>query len=81
MTDRRLGSFDFKGWSVASPAASADRPYSVIELELNGDGTGTGNLSLAADVAFDETAGTVTLADHAGAPPLLMNVAREKQKP
>jgi hypothetical protein len=81
VTDRRLGSFDFKGWSVASPAVGGDRPYSVIELELNPDGTATGTFSLAADVALDETAGTVALAEHAGAPPLLTNVVHEKPKP
>jgi hypothetical protein len=77
VTDKRLGSYDFKGWSVASPAANSDAPYSVIELELNGSGTGTGNLSLAGEVVLDEEAGTVALNASAGAPSLLTNVKRE----
>jgi hypothetical protein len=79
VTDKRLGSYDFKGWSVASPAAGNDAPYSVIELELNGSGTGTGTLSLAGEIALDEEAGTVALKP--GAPSLLTNVKREAAKP
>lgn len=79
VTDKRLGSYDFKGWSVASPAAANDAPYSVIELEVNGSGTGTGTLSLAGEVVLDEEAGTVTL--ESGAPSLLTNVKREAEKP
>jgi hypothetical protein len=74
VTDKRLGSYDFKGWSVEGAAAGSDAPYSVIELELNGSGTGTGTLSLAGEVLLDEAAGTVTLK---GAPSLLTNVKRE----
>jgi hypothetical protein len=77
VTDRRLGSYDFKGWSVASPAANSAAPYSVIELELNGTGSGTGTLSFVGDVLLDEEAGTVRLNAGAGAPSLLTNVKRE----
>ncbi|HEY9183574.1 MAG TPA: hypothetical protein VIQ99_10260 [Gammaproteobacteria bacterium] len=76
VTDKRLGSFDFKGWSVASPAVSNEEPYSVIELYLNGSGAGTGTLSLVADVVLDETNGTVALQHGAGAPGLLASVQR-----
>jgi hypothetical protein len=79
VTDKRLGSYDFKGWSVASPAAGNDAPYSVIELDLNGSGTGTGTLSLAGEVVLDEAAGAVALKP--GAPSLLTNVKREAPKP
>ena len=75
VTDKRLGSYDFKGWSVASPAAGNGAPYSVIELDLNGSGTGTGTLSLAGEVVLDEKAGTVALKP--GAPSLLTNVNHE----
>jgi hypothetical protein len=75
VTDKRLGSHDFKGWSVTSAAAGSDVPYSVIALELNGSGTGTGTLSLAGEVLLDEAAGTVAL--KTGAPTLLTNVKRE----
>jgi hypothetical protein len=75
VTDKRLGSYDFKGWSVPSAAAGSDVPYSVIELELNGSGTGTGTLSLVGEVLLDEAAGTVALKP--GAPSLLADVKRE----
>ena len=74
VTDKRLGSYDFKGWSVAPPAAT-EVPYSVIELDLNSSGTGTGTLSLGAEVLLDEAAGAVALKP--GAPSLLTNVKRE----
>ncbi len=77
VTDKRIGSYDYKGWSVPSTSAAKDLPYSVIELYVNGSGTGTGNLSLAAEVQLDEQAGTVSLAGGAGATSLLTNVQRE----
>lgn len=76
VTDRRLGSFDFKGWAVAPPAVLNDLSYSVIELNLSGSGTGTGRASLAGKVLLDEQAGTVTL--DSGAPTLLTDVKREQ---
>lgn len=75
VTDKRLGSYDFKGWSAASPIANGGAPYSVIELDLSGSGTGTGTLSLVGEVVLDEHAGTVALKP--GAPSLLTNVKRE----
>lgn len=74
VTDKRLGSYDFKGWS-AGTAGSSDVPYSVIELELDSSGSGKGTLSLGGEVLLDEAAGTVAL--KAGAPSLLTNVKRE----
>ena len=73
VTDKRLGSYDFKGWSAAT-AGSNDRPYSVIELELDSSGTGTGTFSLGAEVLLDEAAGTVALKP--GGQTLLTNVKR-----
>jgi hypothetical protein len=81
VTDKPLGSYDFKGWSVASPAANDDAPYSVIELYLSDTGTGTGTLSLASDIVLDEAAGTVALQSAAGAPALLESVKREAAAP
>jgi hypothetical protein len=76
VTDKRLGSYDFKGWSVPGAAAGGDAPpYTVIELELSSSGTGTGAMSLAGEVLLDEAAGTVAL--QPGAPTLLTNVKRE----
>lgn len=80
VTDKRLGSYDFKGWSVASPAAQ-DAPYSVIELYLAGPAAGTGTLSLVADVTLDEQAGSVALKSGAQAPALLVNVNRAATSP
>ena len=79
VTDKRLGSYDFKGWAATSPSTPSSAPYSVIELDLNGSGTGTGNMSLAGEVMLDEAAGTVTL--KASGPSLLTDVKREAPKP
>ena len=79
VTDKRLGSYEFKGWSVASPLVGSDAPYSVIELDLNGSGAGTGRLSLAGEVLLDAEAGEVAL--QAGTPNLLTNVKREPGVP
>ena len=79
VTDKPLGSYDFKGWSVASPAVKNDAPYSVIELVLNGSGSGSGNLSLVGEVSLDEAAGAVTL--KSATPSLLTNVKREAATP
>ena len=81
VTDRRLGSRDYKGWSVPSPTANGDVPYSVIELDVGGSGTGSGNLSLAAEVMLDEAAGTVSLATSSGAMRVLTDVKRETATP
>jgi hypothetical protein len=75
VTDRRLGSYDFKGWTVASPAVNNDHTYSVIELSMSATGAGTGTMSLSGEVALDESAGTVAL-EGAGAPMLLADVER-----
>jgi hypothetical protein len=79
VTDRRLGSYDFKGWSVTSAAAQSDARYSVIELVISGSGTGTGTFSLSGEAVLDEAAGTVAL--HAAAPSLLTDVRREAATP
>jgi hypothetical protein len=76
VTDRRLGSYDFKGWSVPSPVAQPELPYSVVELEVSENGSGTGNLSLAAATELDEEAGEVSLAEAEAATRVLTNVQR-----
>lgn len=78
VTDRRLGSYEFKGWTVENPAP--ETPYSVVELYLDGSGTGTGTFSHAAEVVLDEAAGSVSLKDGAAAPVLLVEVKRESKK-
>ena len=79
VTDRRLGQYDFKGWSVPSPAATKDLPYSVIELYVDSSGAGTGTMSLAAEVQLDEQSGTLSLTT--GSMNLLTDVKREGTKP
>ncbi len=79
VTDKPLGSYDFKGWSVPNSAAKSQAPYSVIELDVNGSGSGSGSFSLVGEVSLDEQAGTVTL--KAATPSLLTNVRREAATP
>ena len=76
VTDKRIGSYDYKGWSVATPAAQ-DVPYSVVELYVDGSGNGSGTMSLVANVELDEEAGTVALAGGSTATKLLADVKRE----
>jgi hypothetical protein len=81
VTDRRIGGYDYKPWSVPSAPAAKDLPYSVIVLRVSGTGTGVGNLALTGEVMLDETAGTVAIASEAAATNVLTNVKREPAKP
>ena len=76
VTDKPLGGYDYKGWSAPNRTGK-QAPYSVIELDLQGSGTGTGDLSLGAEVTLDEAAGTITLTAAPDAAQLLTNVKRE----
>lgn len=80
VTDRRLGSYDYKGWSVPTPATT-EVPYSVVELYVDGSGNGTGTMSLAANVEIDEQAGTVALGSGNTGTKLLTDVKREAKTP
>lgn len=73
VTDRRLGAHEFKPWTAEAPAVNDERPYSVIELYLDGEGRGTGTFSLAAEVQVDAENALVGLSE--GAPRLLANAA------
>jgi hypothetical protein len=75
VTDKPLGGYDYRKWSVADATAKTEAGYSVIELTVDSAGNGTGTTSLAADVVVDSAAGTVSLA--AGGPALLAQVRRE----
>ena len=79
VTDRRLGSYEFKPWAVDPPAARPELAYSVIELYLDERGSGDGTMSLGADVTLDAANAIVSL-DAKGAPHLLAN-ARLEPKP
>ena len=82
VTDKLIGGYEFKPWSVAAassaPATTPKLDYSVIELYLDGSGRGDGTLSLAADVKLDSTGALVSLAPDA--PRVLAN-AKLEQKP
>jgi hypothetical protein len=78
VTDKRLGSYEFKPWTADGTAAQNDLPYSVIELYLPGDGNGgTGTLSLVADVQLDPAGALVSLAADSEAPRVLTNAKLE----
>lgn len=77
VTDKPVGSYDYKKWSTADGTAKARPGYSVIELYLDASGTGVGNLSLGADVVIDDAADTVELATGGSVHNLLANVKRE----
>lgn len=75
VTDKTLGSYDFKKWSAMGPTARADGKYSVVELYVDSSGQGTGTLSLGAEVVVDEAAGSVSL--EPGGANLLADVQRQ----
>ena len=75
VTDRRLGSYEFKPWQAEQSAAERELPYSVVELYLNNSAAGAGTLSLVADVEVDE-ASTVVLLE-TDAPRVLTNAKLE----
>ncbi len=72
VTTKPLDSYSFKPWTLTSGTAAPRLPYGVIEFKVDGKGNGTGTLSLAADVAIDTTAHTVSL--KSGTPTLLTGV-------
>jgi hypothetical protein len=74
VTTKPLDSYSFKPWALTSGTPPPRLPYGVIELKLDGKGTGTGTLSLAAEVAVDSAANTVRLKTGAATPTLLMGV-------
>lgn len=80
VTDRALGAFGNKPWTAAGGGTDVERKYSVIELAVAGQGAGTGNLSIAADVKLDEAVGTVSLSPKQGAAPVLTS-AKQEPKP
>jgi hypothetical protein len=77
VTDKTVGSYDYKKWSVPNSAAKA-LPYSVLELYVDGAGNGVGNLSLAADAVIDAATSTITLAT--GASNVLKDVKRQPRQ-
>ena len=72
-TDRRIS---FR--EAAHQTRSLDYPFTVIELRLNKDGEGEGNMSLATKIIPDKEANTVTLENWGTQPVMLKLVRREK---
>jgi len=77
VTEKALDSYAFKPWSTNGAADVVKHDYSVIELYLNDAGTGTGTISLAANVELDNEHGVVSLDVEPGAPQLLANAKLE----
>jgi hypothetical protein len=75
VTDKRLGAYDLEPWTAEAPAAQPELEYSVIELYLDGNGSGAGTMSLVAAVELDATNSAVSLT--AGAPRVLANAKLE----
>jgi hypothetical protein len=76
VADKRVGSYDFKGWSVNGVAPKPEIAYSVIELYLDAAGNGVGTSSLAADVVIDDASNTVSLATGGATVNVLEDVKR-----
>jgi len=74
VTTKPFDSYSFKLWTLTSGTAPPRLPYGVIELKVDGKGSGSGTLSLAAEVAVDTAANTVRLKTGGGTPTLLTGV-------
>jgi len=77
VTDKRLGAYDIERWAADARPPPAELEYSVVELYLDGGGSGDGTLSLAADVRVDASASLVSLAADQGSPRVLADAKRE----
>jgi len=82
-TDRRLGAYS-PGWTPApsadasaKPAAeAADYDFTLVEIRLDGKGSGEGKTSLTAKVVADGDAHTLALDNYAATPAILEHVTR-----
>lgn len=71
ITDRRLGahlSSSMLTPAKAGPDAPAERDFTVIEMRLDGTGTGEGSLSLDANIVVDVEDKTLAVSGYASAP-------------
>jgi hypothetical protein len=77
VTDRRLGAHSSTstlapgGSASAAPGGPAERDFTVIEMRLDGKGSGEAKASLNANVVIDTAAKTLALEGYASAPALL----------
>jgi hypothetical protein len=70
-TDRPIGF-----WEAANRPRSIDYPFTVIELQMDGNGEGVGKLSIATKLTLSGT--VLTLENFANQPVLLNNVRQRK---
>jgi hypothetical protein len=81
VTDRRLGAhlptstLAPGGSASAPPGGPAERDFTVIEMRLDGNGSGEAKASLNANVVIDAAANTLAL-DGYGSAPALLKVTR-----
>jgi hypothetical protein len=76
VTDKPVGATSFNPWTVEG-IESEPLDYSVILLDRPANGTGSGTLSLAAEVVLDADAAVISLRQQSGAPMLLAEVRLE----
>jgi hypothetical protein len=74
-TDRRLGAYS-PAWAVAGPAPPTDYDFTLVEIRLDGKGSGEGKTSLTAKVVADSEAHTLALDNYAATPAILEHVTR-----
>lgn len=80
VTEKPIDSYTFGGWDVPGQESRQALDYTVVELLLDESGSGTGTLSLAADVSFDPESGSISLVRSDDTPVVLAD-AREQPKP
>lgn len=79
VTGKRLGTFGREPWTTSGATSTDAGDFTVIELRLDGEGKGSGTMSLATGVTLDRDARTVSIEDFDAAPTLLDAVVREPE--
>jgi hypothetical protein len=82
-TDRRLGAYS-PGWkpavgadaSAKSAVEATDYDFTLVEIRLDGKGSGEGKTSLTAKVVADSQARTLALDNYSATPAILEHVTR-----
>jgi hypothetical protein len=74
-TDRRLGAYS-PAWDLAGPAPPTDYDFTLVEIRLDGKGSGEGKTSLTAKVVADSETHTLALDNYAATPAILEHVTR-----
>lgn len=68
-------------WEARNQPRSIDYPFTVIEIHMNGDGTGEGKMSIATKVTTDKKRGTIILENYGTQPVRLNQIRRETKTP